>query len=190
MKIAWGPTAALLAFTWIGAAQAQEMDDEGLMPVMLMVGDLVIENPWTRATPAGAPAAGGYLKIVNHGNTAEVLTGGIADIADHVEIHEMSMADGVMTMQALAEGIEIGPDETVVLEPGGYHVMLIGLSGAIAEGDVVAVTLNFANAGPIAVEFHASAIGGASPYSDGMGGTHQSDMDDMDGMEHMDEMDR
>src|SRR3954470_19854629 len=76
------------------------------------LGDLTVTSPWTRATPGGAKIAGGYFKITNQGTAADRFTGAKADVAERVELHEMSMSDGVMKMRPLPNGIEIKPGET------------------------------------------------------------------------------
>ena len=132
-------------------------------------GDLHLGHPWTRATPPGAPTAAGFLTIENPGDAADRLLGGSTEVADRVEIHEMSMANGVMTMRRLDEGLSIPPGGAVALEPGGYHLMLIGLGAPLAPGDTVPLTLTFERAGEVAVELTVEAIG--------VGGAH-------DGMSH------
>ena len=106
--------AALLALSG-GSSQAQEVK----------AGDLVIMQPWSRATPGGAKIAGGYLTIENKGTAPDRLTAASGDIAGKVEIHEMAMNNGVMTMRPLEKGLEIEPGKTVKLAPGGYHLMLM-----------------------------------------------------------------
>ncbi len=91
------------------------------------VGALVIEAPWARATPGGAKVGGAYLKITNTGTEADRLVGGTLPVAAAVEVHEMSMTDGVMKMRKLDKGLEIKPGQTVELKPGGYHIMFTGL---------------------------------------------------------------
>src|ERR1035438_5728651 len=93
----------------------------------IKAGDLVITQAWSRATPGGAKIGGGYLTIENRGSTADRLIGGSADVAGKVELHEMSMNNGVMTMRPLESGLAIEPGKTVKLAPGGYHLMLMGL---------------------------------------------------------------
>lgn len=122
-------------------------------------GDLVVSSPWTRATPGGAKIGGGYLKITNSGKTADRLVGISSNIAGHVEIHEMSMDNGVMKMRPLASGLEIKPGETVELKPGGFHVMFMDLKQPLKEGDTVKATLTFEKAGPVDVSFAVNAVG-------------------------------
>src|SRR5215471_18548957 len=88
------------------------------------VGDLVITQAWTRATPKGAKIGGGYLTIENKGTTLDRLIGVSAEIAGSVQVHEMSMDKGVMKMRPLENGLAIEPGKTVKLAPGGYHLMM------------------------------------------------------------------
>jgi periplasmic copper chaperone A len=71
------------------------------------------------------------------------LTGAATEVAGLVEIHEMAMIDGEMKMQELDGGLVIPAGQSVVLEPGGNHIMLMELSTAIEAGQEISVTLNF-----------------------------------------------
>ena len=79
------------------------------------LGNLEIGHPWSRATPAGAPTAGAYLKITNNGSTADRLTAAKSPAADKVEIHEMKMEGSIMRMRELERGLEIPAGATVKL---------------------------------------------------------------------------
>jgi copper(I)-binding protein len=127
------------------------------------VGPLVIEAPWARATPAGAKVAGGYLKITNNGQQPDRLVGGSLPVASGVEIHEMSMTDGVMRMRKLAQGLEIKPGQSIELKPGGYHVMFTGLSEGLKDKQAIKGTLVFEKAGSVEVEYQVGPIGAQSP---------------------------
>ncbi len=122
-------------------------------------GPLVIETPWSRATPAGAKVAGGYVRITNTGTQPDRLTGASAEIAGKSEVHEMSNENGVMKMRELERGIEIRPGETVELKPGGLHLMFMDLKGGIKEGETVRGTLVFEKAGTVAVTFRVGGLG-------------------------------
>jgi copper(I)-binding protein len=133
----------------------------------LRAGDLVIEQPWTRATPPGARVAGGYLRITNTGREADRLVGGSLAVAGSVEVHEMSNEGGVMRMRELAGGLDIPPGGTVELKPGGLHVMFMGLKQPLVAGQPVEGTLVFQKAGTVAVRFSVGAIGsGKAPDAD------------------------
>ena len=124
-------------------------------------GDLAIDHPWSRATPQGAQVAGGYLKITNGGQAADRLIGGSAELASRIEVHEMSMDQGVMKMRELKSGLEVKPGASVELKPGGLHLMFVGLKRPFAKGERVKATLQFEKAGKLDVEFTVEAIGGA-----------------------------
>lgn len=140
----------------------------GAMPAAaaeFKAGGLVIEDPWTRATPAGAKVAAGYMAITNTGTEADRLVGGSLAVAARVEVHQMTVVDGVMRMSELDQGIEIKPGETVTLKPGGLHLMFMDLKEPVEKGPV-AGTLEFAKAGKVDVTYDVSPIGGGKPSSD------------------------
>ena len=124
------------------------------------VGALVIDHPWSRATPKGAAVAGGYMKITNTGTTPDRLTGGTTEAAKKFEIHEMKMEGSVMKMRELSGGIEIPPGATVELKPGSYHIMMTTLARPFAKGDFVKASLIFEKAGKVDIEFAVDAAGG------------------------------
>lgn len=126
------------------------------------VGALVIDHPWSRATPKGASVAGGYMKITNTGTTADRLTGGTTAAAKRFEIHEMKMEGTVMRMRELSGGLEIPPGATVELKPGSYHIMMTSIAKPFTKGDKVKASLSFEKAGNVDIEFAVDAAGGAS----------------------------
>jgi hypothetical protein len=126
-------------------------------------GDLVITQAWTRATPNGAKIGTGYLTIENKGTTADRLIGGSADVASKVEVHEMAMKNGVMTMRPLDKGLPIEPGKTVKLAPGGYHLMMMNLKSPLKKGDMLPITLKFEKAGDVKVSLAVEGIGAQAP---------------------------
>lgn len=131
-------------------------------PAAVQAGSLRIAQPWSRATPAGARVAGGYLTVTNGGPAPDRLIGGSAAFAERVEIHEMATTNGVMTMRALGNGLTIAPGQTVELKPGGLHVMFMGLRSPLSQGQNVKVTLEFEQAGKVELDFQVGSIGGRS----------------------------
>ncbi|MFD1704186.1 copper chaperone PCu(A)C [Methylopila henanensis] len=126
-------------------------------------GSIEIDHPWSRATPSGARVAGGYLVIRNGGDAPDRLIGAKADVAGRVEIHEMTVKDGVMTMRPLPEGVEAPAHGEVALKPGGLHLMLHELKRPLAQGETFAGALTFEKAGEIKVEFVVEALGARGP---------------------------
>ncbi len=118
-------------------------------------GALAIQNAFTFATLPNQPAGGGFMLIENHGEEGDRLISAHSDIADSTQIHEMRVENDRMTMKEVPEGLEIPAGERLALEPGGYHIMFIGLHAPIADGDEIAVSLTFEKAGEVVVPFTA-----------------------------------
>lgn len=126
-------------------------------------GPLVIEKPWSRATAGGAKVGAGYMTIRNTGGEPDRLVGGSLPQAERFEVHEMAIKDGVMTMRPVAGGIEVKPGATVKLEPGGYHVMFMGLKEPLKQGQTLKGELRFEKAGVVAVEYAVGALAAGGP---------------------------
>jgi copper(I)-binding protein len=124
-------------------------------------GEIEIGHPWARATPRGASVAAGYIKLTNTGSTPDRLVGGTSEAAGRVEIHEMTMTDGVMQMRPLKDGIELKPGQTVELKSGSFHLMMVGLKQQLQQGQRIKGTLIFEKAGPVDIEYQVEGIGGA-----------------------------
>ncbi len=133
----------------------------------IKAGDLTIEQPWIRATPGGAKVAGGYLQVTNTGKEPDRLLAASIPLAARGEIHQMTMDKGVAKMAPVESGLVIKPGETVVLKPGGYHLMFMDLTGPVKAGDTLDGTLTFARAGTVPVRFAVGAIGAAAPEAAG-----------------------
>ncbi len=175
--------AATLACALAIPTFAQDGDMAMDMAEPIVAGDLVITQPWTRATPPAAVTGAGYLTITNNGDTDDRLLGFESDVAAVTEVHEMIMADDRMMMRPLEDGLVIPAGETVVLRPGGFHIMFIDLAAGIEEGASVHVTLVFAVAGEVTIDLEVYPIGSDGPAMDG-GAMDGMDMDgmNMDGM--------
>ena len=154
--------AAMLVYFLAAPARAEEVK----------AGDLVITQAWSRATPGGAKIAGGYLTIENKGSAPDRLIGGTGEVAGKIEVHEMSMKDGVMTMRFLDKGLAIEPGKTVKLAPGGYHLMMLDLKSPLKQGDKVPVTLEFEKAGKVTLSLDVQGVGAQAPAGAGKSGGH------------------
>ena len=127
------------------------------------VASIVVTQAWSRATPGGSKVAGGYLTIENKGSAPDRLLSASTDAARKIEIHEMAVNDGVMTMRPVGGGLPIEAGRTVKFAPGGLHLMIIGLSAPLGQGDKVPIRLKFENAGEITVSFDVRAMGAPVP---------------------------
>ena len=157
--------AALMTTLLAAPALSQQADPAALMAEQepIMVGAVAITSAWARATPPGAPTAAGYLTITNTGDTDETLISATTAVAGMTEIHQMTMADDRMMMRPLGDGLVIAAGETIVLEPGGYHLMFMNMGDALVEGTTVEVTLTFAAAGAVTVTLIVYPIGSDGP---------------------------
>jgi copper(I)-binding protein len=123
-------------------------------------GQLEIKTPWARATPGHAENGAAYLTIVSP--TADRLTAASSPVAKKAELHTMSMEGGVMSMRPLA-AIDIPAGQTVTLSPGGMHIMLLGLTQPLRQGQSFPLTLSFDHAGPRQVTVMIEKAGAMGP---------------------------
>jgi len=116
-------------------------------------GDLSIAHPHSFATPPGATTAAGYLAITNNGTSPDRLVG-IESNFPRAMIHRSEMEDGIMKMRHQKDGVVIPAGETVTFEPGGLHLMFLGLEQQLKVGEKAEVKLKFENSGSVAVTFN------------------------------------
>lgn len=125
-----------------------------------MAGDLHIIHPSIPAPLTTAKSASGYVTISNEGDAPEELIGVRTPFAASTTLHTTIFEDGIAKMRPLI-GVPIAPGEIVNLEPGGMHVMFMGLNGPANEGDMIPATLIFRQAGEVAIEFMVDPAAGA-----------------------------
>jgi periplasmic copper chaperone A len=153
--------AFVIALTGLSVARADDVK----------VGDLIINQAWSRATPGGAKIGAGYLTIENKGSAADRLIAISGEVAGKIEVHEMAMNNGVMSMRPLEQGLTVDPGKTVTLAPGGYHLMMTDLKKPLKQGDKLPLTLEFEKAGKVAVMLDVEGVGAKGPSGTGsMGG--------------------
>lgn len=107
-------------------------------------------DPWCRPTPNGRDVTACYLTLTS--SVDDRLTTVISPRAAEVQIHEVSTEGGVMRMQEMPEGLPLTAGQTVSLAPGGDHLMLIGVTVPLVEGDRVPLALTFDSGAQIAFE--------------------------------------
>ena len=99
-----------------------------------------VDDPWVRATVAQQTSTGAFMLLTAKSDSK--LVGAASPVAEHVELHKMTMEDDIMKMRQIPE-LELAAAEQVALKPGGYHIMLINLKNQISEGNVIPMTLTF-----------------------------------------------
>jgi periplasmic copper chaperone A len=115
------------------------------------VGNLAITDPWSRPTPPIASVGAVYFSITNASRKADRLLAISSPIARQAEIHESRVVNGTVEMRPV-ESIECPPGATVRIEPGGLHVMLLGLTHPLAAGTTFPLSLRFRDAGSVTVQ--------------------------------------
>ncbi len=103
---------------------------------------ITVELAVARAVAPGAPVSGAYMQITNGDDAPHALVAAHADVAENVELHNHVMEDGMMKMRRM-DSVPLPAGETVTFEPGGLHVMLIGLTGPLEAGSRFDIELQF-----------------------------------------------
>jgi copper(I)-binding protein len=118
---------------------------------------IIVHDAWSRATPPGITIGVAYFVMDNRGPDDRLLKVS-SSIAKQPELHISIMEDGVMQMRPL-KTVEVAPGATIKFEPGGKHVMLIGLNKPLKAGDTFPLTLTFEKAGSVQTMVHVFGIG-------------------------------
>ena len=121
------------------------------------VGNVQIENAYTRATVPGQQVAGGFMKIENKGGV-DLLVSASSPVAGEVQLHEMAMDGNVMKMRQVKD-IPVPAGGAVELKPGGLHLMFMNIKAPLTAGETVPVKLKFAKAGEVEVKMPVNAMG-------------------------------
>ncbi|WP_235890725.1 copper chaperone PCu(A)C [Martelella alba] len=169
-------SALILASQCGASAETMPQADAGQTTegTTVMLGDLALSGAFARATLPGAPVGGGFLTITNHGDSDDRLISAAADIAGLVQLHNMRMEGDVMRMYQMKDGIDIPAGDTVMLAPGGLHIMFMKLHGPLVEGETIKVELKFIKAGSIMVDFPVLSV--AASAAAGMTGNDSMNM--------------
>jgi len=128
------------------------------MPVRAQA-QVAAENAWSRATPPGAGVGAIYLTLASAAD--DTLTGVSSPAASAAQVHEMAMDGAVMRMRELSTGLALPAGQKVSLQPGGYHIMLVGLKAPLKQGETVPVHLTFAKSAPLDITVPVAALGAA-----------------------------
>jgi copper(I)-binding protein len=102
-----------------------------------------VDDAWVRATVPTQTASGAFMTVTADSDSK--LLSVATPIAKDVQIHEMTMKNDVMSMGPV-KFVELPAGKAVKLDPNGYHVMLMGLSAQLKEGETVPLTLTVENA--------------------------------------------
>jgi periplasmic copper chaperone A len=113
-------------------------------------GGITVSDAWARPSPMMERAGAAYLVLQNNGAAEDRLLSVESDIAKAIELHETKESGGMLEMSPVPN-IPVPANGKAELKPGGFHIMLIGLTRELKVGDKVQLTLNFEKAGKIPV---------------------------------------
>ena len=132
------------------------------------LADIVIENPYARASGMGAIAGAAFMTIVNTGDEDDRLILATSDVAERVELHtHLIDANGVARMVEVEDGFAIPAGSSHSLQRGGDHVMFMGLRKPFEQDDIVTVQLTFEKAGEMTVEIPVDLTRAPTPGTGG-----------------------
>jgi copper(I)-binding protein len=127
-----------------------------------------IRDPYARAASPTAMAGAAFMTLVNTGPEDDRLVAASTDAAQRVELHtHLEDAEGVMRMVEVEDGFAIPAGGETVLQRGGLHVMMMGLTRPFAQGEAIELTLTFEKAGDVTLTVPID-----NERADGMGMAH------------------
>lgn len=135
------------------------------------VATVDVRDGWVRQSVPGQSGTGAFMKLTSP--TGTKLVGISTPAAGVAEVHEMKMEGDTMKMRELSAGLDLPAGQTVELKPGGFHVMLMDLKGAVAKGTNVPLTLKFEDAKGVKTALDVTLPVGAPAGTDAGGAAHQ-----------------
>lgn len=119
---------------------------------MAFAQSIQIEQPYARVSSPIAKSGAAFMHIMNMGDEDDRLIAVTTDISKMPQLHTHIMIDGVAMMREVQGGFEIPAKGSTILERGGLHIMLMGLTKSLAQDDMVTLTLMFEKAGEITID--------------------------------------
>ncbi|UTW04467.1 copper chaperone PCu(A)C [Amphritea atlantica] len=106
--------------------------------------EISVDHPYVRAVPPGQPNSAAFMTLKNNGDKEVSLVSASTSVAEVAELHAHTHEGGMMKMRRVAE-MTIPANDQVELQPGGLHIMLIGLKQALVKDQTIDLTLNFSD---------------------------------------------
>lgn len=130
------------------------------------LGDISVEQAWARVTPGGARTGAVYLTIHNKSAEEDLLLVVDSAAAQTTAVHESKIEDGIAKMVPVPGGLNLPSHGEVVMQPGGIHIMMTGLSGALEPGSTLPVRMIFRDAGALDFEVPVLPLGAGDPAAE------------------------
>ena len=125
---------------------------------------VMVHDAYVRATPPGQPNAAAYLVLRNNAKRDIRLVSVKSDVAEVAELHSHAMDAGMMKMRRV-EHIDVPAGGETVLQPGGLHIMLMGLVKQLKPGEYVSLEFHFDNGQKQSMRVPVKLIAGMSMTS-------------------------
>ena len=117
------------------------------LSAMSAMADIIIEDPYARSSSPAARVGAAFMVIRNTGNEDDRLIAASSDAAKRIELHTHVITDGVAKMMEVEGGFVVPAHGEVLLQRGGYHVMMMGLTAPFVQGEALTLDLVFEKAG-------------------------------------------
>ena len=128
--------------------------------------EIMVHDAWSRAMPPGHPTGAVYFELENDGQRGDALVGVRTERAPRAELHQ-TIEDGGNSRMVHTPRVRVPAEGGLTFEPGGRHVMLMGLERTLTEGETYTIILELERAGDVAVEVEVLA-----PTAMGSGHSH------------------
>lgn len=123
------------------------------LPAIADMNKIMVQDPYARSSSMNAGSGAAFMMLMNSGDSDDRLIAAASDAAARVELHtHKENANGVMQMMEVEEGFVVPAGGMHALARGGDHVMLMGLTAPMKQGDLISITLTFDKAGDITIE--------------------------------------
>jgi copper(I)-binding protein len=122
-----------------------------LSSVALYASSINVADEYVREVPPNMPNSAAFMSITNSSDQPVDLITAKSDASKVVELHEHANVEGMMQMRQIPK-ITVPANGSVQLQPGGLHVMLIGLNQKLKAGETVQLTLGFSNGETITLD--------------------------------------
>jgi hypothetical protein len=146
----------ILVASLLAASPAMAQNSGALLP-----SSVDVQNAWARATTPHAQSGGIFLTLTDKG-APDRLVSVVTPVAAIAQVHQSVNDNGVMKMNAVPT-LDLPPGKPVELQPGGYHIMLMGLKQQLKPGETFPVTLTFAKAPPVTATVTVGKAGASGP---------------------------
>jgi copper(I)-binding protein len=126
--------------------------------ITVRAGSLQVGHAYAPVSIGAGKTGAVYFMIVNETETPDRLVSAKTPAARKAEVHNHLMQDGIMKMRKV-DGLEIAAGGRVMFKPGGYHLMLFGLTAPLKEGSSIEVELTFEQAGTVTLQVPIKPLG-------------------------------